>query len=88
MWLRTLLLVVLIVLVVRALTRLIRGIMRGASSGTPGRRPSKAPGAVHMVADPVCGTFVVPGKALHAGRGNQTHYFCSAACRDKWEAAH
>lgn len=84
MWLRTILLIIVVLLVVRAVTRLVRGIAIGASSGArPGTRPA-APPAVKMIADPVCGTFVVPGKALTLARGGETFYFCSERCRTQW----
>jgi YHS domain-containing protein len=82
MWLRSLLLFLLVVFVLRFVMRLLRGVADGMSSG-----PTRATGAkppVKMVADPVCGTYVIPGKALEATRGRDTHYFCSEACRDKW----
>ena len=37
-----------------------------------------------MVRDPVCGTYVVPGKALELARGRETLYFCSEKCRDEY----
>jgi YHS domain-containing protein len=82
MWLRSLLLFLLVFFVLRFVMRLLRGVAEGMSSG-----PTRATGAkrpVKMVADPVCGTYVIPGKALEATRGRDTHYFCSEACRDKW----
>jgi YHS domain-containing protein len=42
------------------------------------------PAAVKLVRDPVCGVFVVPGKALTAGSGSSTQYFCSEKCREEW----
>jgi YHS domain-containing protein len=42
---------------------------------------------VQMVRDPVCGTFVVPDRALMLLVGRQPIYFCSTACRDKYRAA-
>jgi YHS domain-containing protein len=54
------------------------------SAGTTTRAGSVKP-PVKMVADPVCGTYVIPGKALQASRGRDTHYFCSETCRAKWE---
>lgn len=84
MWLRTLLLFLLIVFVARALMRLIGGVAQGMGESGP-RRPGRRPAApVKMVADPVCGTFVVPGKALELAHGRETFYFCSTSCRDKW----
>jgi ribosomal protein L24E len=32
----------------------------------------------------VCGTYVVPGKALELTRDRETIYFCSDKCRDEW----
>ena len=44
----------------------------------------REPAAVKMVRDPVCGVFVVPGKALTSGSGGSTQYFCSEKCRQQW----
>jgi YHS domain-containing protein len=72
----------LITLVVRAALRLFAGIVEGATGG--GARTS-APPATKMVKDPVCGTYVVPSKALMASRGNQTAWFCSTECQHTWQ---
>jgi YHS domain-containing protein len=86
MWLRTLLIFLLILFVMRFVWRLVRGVAEGMSGpATPSRGRAAHP--VKMVADPVCGTYVVPGKALQATRGRETHYFCSDTCRTKWEAS-
>lgn len=86
MWLRTFLIIVVALLVVRAVMRLVRGVAIGASSGArPDTRPAHPP-AVKMIADPVCGTFVVPGKALTLARGGETFYFCSEQCRTQWSS--
>jgi YHS domain-containing protein len=85
MWLRTLLLFLLVVFAVRFARRLFAGIVQGATEGgtqRPRRWPATTP--VKMVADPVCGTFVVPGKALQLARGGETFYFCSEKCREQW----
>jgi YHS domain-containing protein len=37
--------------------------------------------------DPICGTFVADGSSLTLTRQGVTHYFCSVACRDKFQAA-
>ncbi len=86
MWLRSLLLFLLVLFLVRFVWRLIRGVAEGMSASAPprGRRDATP---VKMVADPVCGTYVVPGKALQATRGRDTQYFCSDSCRAKWEAS-
>jgi hypothetical protein len=39
-----------------------------------------AASAGHLVKDPVCGTYVPQGTALHAGE----QFFCSEDCRNKW----
>ena len=83
MWLRTLLLALLVFFVVRALMRLLNGVRQGLGGGTV-RQTGGARSPVKMMADPVCGTFVVPGKALQVVRSGHTHYFCSEGCRDKW----
>jgi YHS domain-containing protein len=89
MWLRTLLIALLIFFLLRAVARLLRGVAQGASETTASsRRRSRRSAPVKMIADPVCGTYVVPGKALQAARGGQTMYFCSEKCREQWVHAH
>jgi YHS domain-containing protein len=39
-----------------------------------------------MVRDPICGTYVVPERAVSIRDGRQAVYFCSEACRDKYRA--
>ncbi len=72
----------LIALVVRAALRFFAGIVEGASGGGA-RSASQAP--TRMVKDPVCGTYVVPSKALTASRDNQTAWFCSPECQQAWQ---
>ncbi len=62
--------------VLRALSRLWHGIVEGMNP--PADAP---PAAVPLARDPVCGTFVVPSKALTSGSGSQTRFFCSEDCR-------
>lgn len=83
---RALLLFFLFLFIARAVWRLLGGVVQGAATtgdGSRGQRPA-APPAVKMVRDPVCGTYVVPGKALELARGRETIYFCSDKCRDEW----
>ena len=83
MWFRTLLIFLLILFAIRFVMRLVRGVAQGATASNPRRgRPASTP--VKMVADPVCGTYVIPGKALQLARGQETFYFCSEKCRDQW----
>jgi YHS domain-containing protein len=76
------------VLAAGAIWRLLGGILEGLS-GRPAGRPSGRTehGAVHMVRDPVCGTYVVPDHAVFVSDGHTRRYFCSTACRDKYDAA-
>ena len=89
MFLRALLLFLLILFLVRAVWRLLGGIVQGASveGGARSGRPA-SPQAVKMERDPVCGTYVIPGRALELARGRQRLYFCSERCRDEWVNAH
>jgi uncharacterized protein len=86
---RTLLLFLMLLVLARALMRFFGGVMQGVRSD---RRPDRAPPrpasppVTKMVRDPVCGTYVVPGKAIEAGRGRDTAFFCSEACRQKFLA--
>ena len=88
MFLRFLLFVVMALFALRAVARFMGGLAQGArSEGTrpPGRppgRPSEVP--VKMAKDPVCGTFVVPGKALSATASGATVWFCSEQCRSEF----
>lgn len=87
---RALLLFLLILFVLRAAWRLLGGIVQGAVStgpAAPGSRPA-APPAVKMERDPICGTYVIPGKALELARGRERVYFCSERCRNEWMNAH
>jgi YHS domain-containing protein len=83
-WLvRFVLFTILIALLVRAAGRLFRGILEGASGGD-GRQARVKPGT-KMVKDPVCGTYVVPARALSASRGGETAWFCSPECQHAWQ---
>ena len=76
----------LIILLTRALSRLWGGIVEGLT-GEPRTRSHVPQRGVQMVRDPVCGTFIVPDRALMLSVGRQQLYFCSPACRDKYRAA-
>jgi YHS domain-containing protein len=79
--LRVLLWLVLVLLVLRTVRRLVDGISQGMTGQQAGETPAKGIG---LVRDPVCGTFVVPSRALSAGTGADVHYFCSERCRQAW----
>jgi YHS domain-containing protein len=90
---------ILLMVIIRVIWRFLGGIIDGLS-GNPrsrvgggqgsrggGAGPAAAGGAasVPLVRDPVCGTYVVRTKALTAGSGDQTQYFCSEKCRDQYD---
>jgi len=81
-WLLRLLL---IVLIVRAIWRFAIGLLRGAASVDQARVQPGQP--VPLVKDPICGTYVVRGRALAASSGDTLHYFCSERCRDQFVSA-
>jgi hypothetical protein len=66
--------------ILRAISRLLWGIADGMR---PTRRDP--PAAVPLVRDPVCGTFVVPSRAVTTGSGAQARFFCSENCRRAYE---
>jgi hypothetical protein len=82
MLLRQFLIFVLIVVAARAL-RLMMHKFALRQRGDGGHAP---PRGIEMVRDPVCGTFVVPDRAVTLADGSRHLYFCSASCRDKYRA--
>jgi hypothetical protein len=85
--LRSVLLFILVLLLVRIVARVLAGVVAGYSQAAGGRRPGRTGGeGVHMVRDPVCGTFVVPDRALALADGSRQVFFCSPGCRDKYRA--
>jgi len=81
---RVVLFVILSVFLARAFWRMLDGIIEGYS----GRPPSSnvLGRGVQMARDPVCGTYVVPDRAVAITDGRQKVFFCSAVCRDKYRA--
>jgi hypothetical protein len=77
--LRYILELVLALVVVQALWRLIGGLISGIARAPAPRAPQRG---VPMVRDPVCGTFVVPDRAVTLTNGRERLFFCSTACRD------
>jgi YHS domain-containing protein len=82
---RLVLILVLAVFVARAFWRLVDGILAGAGAGG-GRRSAVPQRGVQMVRDPVCGTFLLPDRAVTIADGRTRVFFCSNACRDKYRA--
>lgn len=91
--LRFILLSILLTIVFR-LARLWAGVVRGMQVGPDAGRPQSRPGStrtpqrgVQMARDPICGTFVVPKRAVALSTaGNDRAYFCSTDCRDAWRS--
>ena len=93
---RFILLSILLTFLFRAVSRLWAGIVRGMQDqdgfAGPGRRGPRGPShvpqrGVQMVRDPICGTFVVPERAVALSTsGSDRLYFCSTECRDKYRA--
>jgi len=82
---RVLLFILLILFLGRAVMRLLSGIVDGATGGAG--RAGAIDRGVQMVRDPVCGTFVVPSRALSLVEGDRIAYFCSERCRSAYHAA-
>jgi YHS domain-containing protein len=79
---RALLLLLFFLFLARAVWRLLEGVVRGAMGG-PSQRGSTG---VKMAQCPVCGTYVVPEKALTGVSHGQVRYYCSETCRGKHAA--
>lgn len=90
---RLLLGALLLLLIFRAIGRLFVGIAEGAAGMQPGRGRAghaNSPGRVPakgemMVQDPVCGTFVLPSRAVSARGPHGPVYFCSEQCRNTYQ---
>jgi YHS domain-containing protein len=87
--LRPLLLLILFWVIARAFWTLLEGVVKGASApgatdGGGGSRGARSP--VKMAPCPVCGTYVVPGKAISATVGGHTEFFCSDKCRVEYQS--
>jgi YHS domain-containing protein len=82
--LRFLLVLLLCIFLVRILLRSVDAFIEGVS-GRP-RTPRAQRRGVPMARDPVCGTFVLPERAVMLVDGRSRLYFCSEACRDRYRA--
>ena len=82
-----LLLLVLAMIMARAVWRVIEGVMEGLSGrSTRGQDGNVPVRGVQMVRDPVCGTYVIPDRAVALSDGSGRVFFCSANCRDTYRA--
>jgi YHS domain-containing protein len=84
---RFLLLLVLFTVIARIFWRFLEAVVRGASGAAPqGSRGGGPPASVKMQQCPVCGTYVVPGKAISSVRGGTPVYFDSEKCRAEYQS--
>ena len=87
---RLILLFILILVAARFIWRLIESVIRGAMGPAAGsaqgqRRSGSTPASVKMQPCPICGTYVVPGKAISVVSNGAPVYFCSDTCRAKYQ---
>jgi hypothetical protein len=85
---RFILLLVLAVVIARTFWRFVDAMLRGAVGTAPQgeRRAGGPPASVKMSQCPVCGTYVVPGKAISLGSGDTTLYFDTEKCRAEYQS--
>jgi YHS domain-containing protein len=86
--LRVALLLILFVVLGRTFWRIIDGLVEGITGRTRTAVPQQGvpQQGVAMVRDPVCGTFVLPERAVSLSDGRSRLFFCSDTCRDKYRA--
>jgi YHS domain-containing protein len=81
---RVLLIFVLVSVLAWAFWRFVDGVI-DAFGGTTRQRKARGRAApMKLARDPVCGTWVPPGESLALSLGAETHYFCSAECRESF----
>jgi hypothetical protein len=85
---RFLLLLALFVVIAKVFWRFFDAMVRGASGSAPqgGTRRRGAAPAVKMSQCPVCGTYVVPGKAISIVSAGTPVYFDTEKCRGEFQS--
>jgi YHS domain-containing protein len=81
---RFVLLLVLFIIISRLFWRIVDSFVEGMTGQR--RHPRVSDRGVPMARDPVCGTFVLPDRAVTLVDGRARLFFCSEACRDKYRA--
>ena len=84
---RVILIFLLLLAAARFLWKLVEVVLRGAmgpAAQNSGR--GRAPTPVKMQPCPVCGTYVVPGKAISIVSAGAPVYFCSDKCRAEYQS--
>ena len=80
------LLLILAMVVARAVWGVIDGVREGLTGASTRRQGNVPARGVQMVRDPVCGTYIIPERAVTLVDGSGRVFFCSATCRDKYRA--
>jgi hypothetical protein len=85
---RFFLLIILFIVIARNFWRFVDGVMSGAKGGTAprGGKRNGPPVAVKMTQCPICGTYVVPGKAISLVSGGTAVFFDSEKCRAEYQS--
>ncbi len=83
---RIALFVILSVFLARAFWRLVDGMIEGFTGQPRAGNVSRIRAGVQMARDPLCGTYVVPARAVSITVGRRQLFFCSTACRDAYRA--
>ena len=84
---RFLLIFILVLVAARFFWKLIEVVVRGAmGSAAQNSGRGDAPTRVKMQPCPVCGTYVVPGKAISIVSAGAPVYFCSDKCRAEYQS--
>jgi hypothetical protein len=82
---RALLVFILFLMIARVFWRFVEAVVRGATApGSQAGRKGGMQAGVKMLPCPVCGTYVVPGKAISRAGGSGPVYFCSDKCRAEY----
>jgi hypothetical protein len=82
---RFILLFILILAAARFFWRLVETVIGAAGAAPRSGSRSAPPAAVKMQPCPVCGTYVVPGKAISVVSSGAPVYFCSDKCRAEFQ---
>ena len=84
---RFFLLLILFVVIAKTFWRFIDGVVSGAGGAGPqGGKRNGPPVSVKMTQCPICGTYVVPGKAISLVAGGTPLYFDSEKCRTEFQS--
>ena len=83
---RFFLLIILFVVIAKTFWRFVDGVVSGATSAPKGGKRNGPPVAVKMTQCPICGTYVVPGKAISLVSGGTPLYFDTEKCRAEFQS--